>query len=99
MTWGTDPTTRSSLRAARWPPTTRYGRMARSRLLGNTYQPIGALQVEIGFAQRDWRLHGADRPTSTSPKLTGVSRANLINLLVRALYRSDRTGSAPHPNL
>src|SRR5882724_2215589 len=41
---------------------------------------------EIGFAQRDWRYMARIANIDVT-QLTGVSAANLINLLVRALYR------------
>src|SRR5216684_2482044 len=46
----------------------------------------GLQQWEIGFAQRDWRYMARICNIDVT-QLTGVSAANLINLLVRALYR------------
>lgn len=54
---------------------------------GNTYQAYrDHFKWEIGFCLRDWRYFGRICNIDTS-LLTGVSAANLINLLVRALYR------------
>jgi hypothetical protein len=54
---------------------------------GNTYQAYREhFKWEIGLAQRDWRY--AFRICNIDvTQLTGVSAANLINLLVRGLYR------------
>jgi hypothetical protein len=54
---------------------------------GNTYQAYREhFKWEIGLAQRDWR-YAARIANIDVTALTGVSAANLINLLVRALYR------------
>jgi hypothetical protein len=55
--------------------------------VGNTYQAYREhFKWEIGFAQRDWRYMARICNIDVT-QLTGVSAANLINLLVRALYR------------
>src|SRR5215470_2157768 len=54
---------------------------------GNTYQAYrDHFKWEIGLCLRDWRYFARICNIDTS-LLTGVSAANLINLLVRALYR------------
>lgn len=54
---------------------------------GNTYQAYREhFKWEIGLCQRDWRY--AVRIANVDvTQLTGVSAANLINLLIRGLYR------------
>ena len=54
---------------------------------GNTYQAYrDHFKWEIGLVMRDWR-YGARICNIDVSQLTGVSAANLINLLVRARYR------------
>src|SRR5215467_4083300 len=54
---------------------------------GNTYQAYrDHFKWEIGFVLRDWR-YTSRIPNIDISTLTGVSAANLINLLVRGLYR------------
>jgi hypothetical protein len=54
---------------------------------GNTYQAYrDHFKWEIGYVLRDWR-YVARIPNIDITLLTGVSAANLINLLVRALYK------------
>lgn len=54
---------------------------------GNTYQAYrDHFKWEIGLVLRDWR-YTARVANIDVTQLTGVSAANLINLLVRALYR------------
>lgn len=54
---------------------------------GNTYQAYrDHFKWEIGFVLRDWRYAARIANIDVS-QLTGVSAANLINLIVRALYR------------
>lgn len=54
---------------------------------GNTYQAYrDHFKWEIGLVLRDWRYTGRIANIDVT-QLTGVSAANLINLLVRALYR------------
>ncbi|MGI0079114.1 MAG: major capsid protein [Nitrososphaerales archaeon] len=54
---------------------------------GNTYQAYrDHFKWEIGLVLRDWR-YVARIANIDVTQLTGVSAANLINLLVRALYR------------
>ena len=54
---------------------------------GNTYQAYrDHFKWEIGYVLRDWR-YVARICNIDVTQLTGVSAANLINLLVRALYR------------
>jgi len=54
---------------------------------GNTYQAYrDHFKWEIGLVLRDWR-YTARIANIDVTQLTGVSAANLINLLVRALYR------------
>jgi hypothetical protein len=54
---------------------------------GNTYQAYREhFKWEIGFVQRDWRYMVRIANVDVT-QLTGVSAANLINLLVRGLYR------------
>lgn len=54
---------------------------------GNTYQAYREhFKWEIGLCLRDWR-YAARIANIDVTQLTGVSAANLINLLVRALYR------------
>lgn len=54
---------------------------------GNTYQAYrDHFKWEIGYVLRDWR-YVARIANIDVTQLTGVSAANLINLLVRALYR------------
>jgi len=54
---------------------------------GNTYQAYrDHFKWEIGFVLRDWR-YWARICNIDVTQLTGVAAANLINLLVRALYR------------
>ena len=54
---------------------------------GNTYQAYrDHFKWEIGMVLRDWR-YVARIANIDVTQLTGVSAANLINLLVRALYR------------
>lgn len=54
---------------------------------GNTYQAYrDHFKWEIGLCMRDWRYTARIANVDVT-QLTGVSAANLINLLVRALYR------------
>jgi hypothetical protein len=54
---------------------------------GNTYQAYrDHFKWEIGYVLRDWR-YVVRIPNIDVTQLTGVSAANLINLLVRGLYR------------
>ena len=54
---------------------------------GNTYQAYrDHFKWEIGLCLRDWR-YCARVANIDVTQLTGVSAANLINLIVRALYR------------
>jgi hypothetical protein len=54
---------------------------------GNTYQAYrDHFKWEIGYVLRDWR-YVARIANIDITQLTGVSAANLINLLVRALYK------------
>lgn len=54
---------------------------------GNTYQAYrDHFKWEIGLVMRDWR-YAARIANIDVTQLTGVSAANLINLVVRALYR------------
>jgi hypothetical protein len=54
---------------------------------GNTYQAYrDHFKWEIGFVLRDWR-YTVRIPNIDITQLTGVSAANLINLLVRGLYK------------
>jgi hypothetical protein len=54
---------------------------------GNTYQAYREhFKWEVGLVGRDWR-YAARVANVDVTQLTGVSAANLINLLVRALYR------------
>jgi major capsid protein gp7 len=54
---------------------------------GNTYQAYrDHFKWEIGYVLRDWRYIARIANIDVT-QLTGVSAANLINLLVRALYR------------
>lgn len=54
---------------------------------GNTYQAYREhFKWEIGLVLRDWRYQARIANIDVTA-LTGVSAANLINLLVRALYR------------
>ena len=54
---------------------------------GNTYQAYrDHFKWEIGLVGRDWRYAARIANIDVS-QLTGVSAANLINLIVRALYR------------
>ena len=54
---------------------------------GNTYQAYrDHFKWEIGLVQRDWR-YTARIANIDVTQLTGVSAANLINLIVRALYK------------
>ena len=54
---------------------------------GNTYQAYrDHFKWEIGFVLRDWR-YWARICNIDVTQLTGVAAANLINLIVRALYR------------
>lgn len=54
---------------------------------GNTYQAYREhFKWEIGFVLRDWRYMCRIANIDVT-QLTGVSAANLINLIVRALYR------------
>jgi hypothetical protein len=54
---------------------------------GNTYQAYREhFKWEIGLVLRDWRYVARIANVDVT-QLTGVSAANLINLLVRALYR------------
>ena len=54
---------------------------------GNTYQAYrDHFKWEIGLVQRDWR-YAVRIANIDVTQLTGVSAANLINLLVRGLYR------------
>ena len=58
---------------------------------GNTYQAYrDHFKWEIGLVLRDWRYQ-ARLANIDVTQLTGVSAANLINLLVRALYRLPTT--------
>lgn len=59
--------------------------------VGNTYQAYrDHFKWEIGLVLRDWR-YTARIANIDVTQLTGVSAANLINLLVRALYRLPTT--------
>lgn len=61
---------------------------------GNTYQAYrDHFKWEIGLVGRDWR-YAARVANIDVTQLTGVSAANLINLLVRALYKMPTTASA-----
>lgn len=54
---------------------------------GNTYQAYrDHFKWEIGYVLRDWR-YVARIANIDVTQLTGVSAANLINLIIRALYR------------
>lgn len=54
---------------------------------GNTYQAYrDHFKWEIGYVLRDWR-YVARVANIDVTQLTGVSAANLINLIIRALYR------------
>lgn len=54
---------------------------------GNTYQAYrDHFKWEIGLVNRDWR-YGVRVANIDVTQLTGVSAANLINLIVRGLYR------------
>src|SRR6202035_496997 len=54
---------------------------------GNTYQAYrDHFKWEIGYVLRDWRYMARIANIDVT-QLTGVSAANLINFLVRALYR------------
>jgi len=54
---------------------------------GNTYQAYrDHFKWEIGLVMRDWR-YTARIANIDVTQLTGISAANLINLIVRALYR------------
>ncbi len=54
---------------------------------GNTYQAYrDHFKWEIGLVQRDWRYNFRIANIDVT-QLTGVSAANLINLIVRGLYR------------
>jgi hypothetical protein len=54
---------------------------------GNTYQAYREhFKWEIGFVQRDWRYMVRIANIDIT-QLTGVSAANLINLLVRGIYK------------
>jgi hypothetical protein len=54
---------------------------------GNTFQAYrDHFKWEIGLVQRDWRYTARIANIDVS-QLTGVSAANIINLLIRALYR------------
>jgi len=54
---------------------------------GNTYQAYrDHFKWEIGLVLRDWRYQSRLANIDVT-QLTGVSAANLINLLIRALYR------------
>lgn len=58
---------------------------------GNTYQAYrDHFKWEIGLVLRDWR-YAARIANIDVTQLTGVSAANLINLLVRGLYRMPTT--------
>ena len=58
---------------------------------GNTYQAYrDHFKWEIGLVLRDWR-YAARIANVDVTQLTGVSAANLINLLVRGLYRMPTT--------
>lgn len=58
---------------------------------GNTYQAYrDHFKWEIGLVLRDWR-YVVRIPNIDVTQLTGVSAANLINLLVRAMYRPPTT--------
>ena len=61
---------------------------------GNTYQAYrDHFKWEIGLVLRDWR-YAARICNIDVTQLTGVSAANLINLLVRALYRMPTAPAA-----
>lgn len=54
---------------------------------GNTYQAYrDHFKWEIGFVLRDWRYWGRIANIDVT-QLTGVAAANLVNLIVRLLYR------------
>lgn len=58
---------------------------------GNTYQAYRShFKWEIGLVLRDWRYTARIGNIDVS-QLTGVNAANLINLMVRALYRLPTT--------
>lgn len=55
--------------------------------VGNTYQAYRShFKWEIGLVQRDWR-YGVRIANVDVTQLTGVSAANLINLIIRGIYR------------
>ena len=61
---------------------------------GNTYQAYrDHFKWEIGLVLRDWRYVSRIANIDIT-QLTGVSAANLINLIVRALYKLPTTPSA-----
>lgn len=60
---------------------------------GNTYQAYrDHFKWEIGLVGRDWR-YAARIANIDVTQLTGVSAANLLNLLVRGLYKLPTTSS------
>ena len=61
---------------------------------GNTYQAYrDHFKWEIGLVARDWR-YNVRIPNIDITQLTGVSAANLINLIVRGLYKLPTAPSA-----
>jgi hypothetical protein len=64
---------------------------------GNTYQAYrDHFKWEIGLVLRDWRYVARIANVDVT-QLTGVSAANIINLLVRALYRLPTTPAMAGP--
>ena len=64
---------------------------------GNTYQAYrDHFKWEIGLVGRDWR-YCVRVANIDITQLTGVSAANLINLIVRGLYRLPTAPASAHP--
>lgn len=95
--------TNTSLWIVTWGPDTWHGIFPKGKITGLQHRDMGEWPVqdsagntyqayrdhfkwEIGLCMRDWR-YCARVANIDVTQLTGVSAANLINLIVRALYR------------
>ena len=110
---GGTSSTNTSIIIATWGGDTLHGTFPKGKMTGLQHRDMGEWPVtdsagktyqayrdhfkwEIGLVLRDWR-YCARIANIDVTQLTGVSAANLINLLVRALYRLPTTPSGVGP--
>lgn len=103
LSGGGSASTNTSIWIVCWGSNTLHGTFPKGKITGLQHKDMGEWPVtdsssntyqayrdhfkwEIGLVSRDWR-YTARIPNIDVSLLTGVSAANLINLLVRALYR------------